>query len=97
MEEQPSLYKKNLHLQATRKLNSLKLNMSKTVDIIHSLADAIETDTRHIEEDRQEALVFIDQQVDAIKAAKERILRKEETSVKPKEKTDKQKEKTDAQ
>ncbi len=97
MENQPQPSTRNAHLRTTRKLDSLRLNMTKTVDIIRSLADAIEADTRHIEEARQEALVFIDQQVDAIKAAKERILQKEETNSKHKEKTDKPKEKTDAQ
>lgn len=85
--DQTTTANRNVHLKSKRKFDSLKLNMTKTVDIIRALADAIETDTRHIEENRSEAIVFIDEQLVAIKAAKELIQKVEKTN-KAKDKND---------
>ena len=65
------------HLEATRTFNSLIVNMSKTSGIIYALAEAIENDEKHQDEDRARAVAFIDQQLEMIQHAKESIMKSE--------------------
>lgn len=48
--------------------------MAKTHSIICELSRAIELDEKHQKEDREQAVAFIDQQLDIIRQAKESFL-----------------------
>ena len=74
MDEQTKKAARQARLEMTRKFNSLIVNMTKTQTIIYDLSRAIELDEKHQKEDREQAIAFIDQQIEIIKHAKESFL-----------------------
>ncbi len=74
MEEQTKKAARQARLEMTRKFNSLIVNMTKTQTIIYDLSRAIELDEKHQKEDREQAVAFIDQQLDIIRRSKESFL-----------------------
>lgn len=80
MDEQTKKANRQARIEMTRKFNSLIVNMTKTQTIIYDLARAIELDERHQKEDREQAISFIDQQLEIIKRAKESFLQSESKS-----------------
>ena len=74
MEEQTKKAARQARIDVTRKFNSLIVNMTKTQTIIYDLSRAIELDEKHQKEDREQAIAFIDQQIEIIKHAKESFL-----------------------
>lgn len=61
-------------IEMTRKFNSLIVNMTKTQTLIFDLARAIELDEKHQQEDREQAINFINQQIETIKRAQQSFL-----------------------
>ena len=85
MDEQTKKAARQARLEMTRKFNSLIVNMTKTQTIIYDLSRAIELDEKHQKEDREQAIAFIDQQIEIIKHAKESFLQPDSKSdTKPK-------------
>ena len=74
MDEQAKKAARQARIEMTRKFNSLIVNMTKTQTLIYDLSRAIELDERHQKEDREQAIAFIDQQIEIIKRAKESFL-----------------------
>ena len=74
MDEQTRKANRQARIDMTRKFNSLIVNMTKTQTIIYELSRAIELDEKHQKEDREQAVAFIDQQLEIIKRSKESFL-----------------------
>ena len=74
MDEQAKKAARQARIEMTRKFNSLIVNMTKTQTLIYDLSRAIELDERHQKEDREQAIAFIDQQIEIIKRAKDSFL-----------------------
>lgn len=85
MEEQTQAAARQARLKMTRKFNNLIVSMTKIQTIIFDLAKAIDDDGEHQKEDREQAIAFIDQQLEIIKHAKVSFLQADNKSdAKPK-------------
>ncbi len=85
MEDQSKNAARQARLKMTRKFNNLIVSMTKIQTIIFDLAKAIDDDEKHQKEDREQAIAFIDQQLEIIKHAKESFLQTDSKSeAKPK-------------